>query len=455
MEPIAAIATPFARGAIGILRLSGDGVIPLVSALFRPVSGGALEHAPDRKLVYGDFCDADGAVIDRCLATVSRAPNSYTGEDTAELQCHGAPLVLTRGLETLLQAGARAARPGEFTKRAFLNGRMDLTQAEAVIDLIDAETDAAARNASAQLAGAIRRRVADIYDSLLDVTARFHVLLDDPDADVSPLEDRDLMRTMSSASAALRALSGSFQRGRLMTEGIATAIIGRPNVGKSSLLNALLGYERAIVSPLPGTTRDTVEERALFGDRLLRLIDTAGLRKTQDPIEQLGTARTRAAMARADLVLVVLDASRPIGGEDELVLQAASKHAAAIVVRNKSDLPTAWEESALSGRFPRICTVSAQRQLGLELLASQVQSLFPRDVLTAPGEILTNARQADAARRAEEALSASISDLNAGMTPDAVLTGIEDALAALGEITGETLQDALVTRIFERFCVGK
>ena len=455
MDTIAAIATPLSPSAIGILRLSGDQAIAFASALFRPLSGCALQDAPDRQLVYGDFCDETGAVIDRCLATISRGPFSYTGEDTAELQCHGSPLVLTRGLEALFRKGARQARPGEFTKRAFLNGRMDLTQAEAVIDLIDAQTDAAARNATAQLTGAIGTKISQIYDDLLNLTAQFHALLDYPEEDIEELEEADYFQVLERAIQSLQALSQSFQKGRLMTEGIATAIVGRPNVGKSSLLNALLGYERAIVSPVPGTTRDTVEERVLLGDCLLRLIDTAGLRETQDPIEQMGTERTRQALERAELILVVLDASQPIEAEDEDVLHAVSSHANVIAVRNKSDLPSLWEEEALANQFSHICTISAQKQHGLDSLIAEIQNLFPKDSQLASGEILTNARQAEAAFRALDALKASHADLQAGMTPDAILTGIEDALSALGEITGKTLQEALVSRIFERFCVGK
>jgi tRNA modification GTPase len=455
MEPIAAIATSFSRSAIGILRLSGDGVIQLASALFRPLSGGTLAQAPSRQLIYGDLLDETGKVIDRCLATVSRGPHSYTGEDTAEFQCHGSPLLLTRGLDVLLQAGARQARPGEFTKRAFLNGQMDLTQAEAVADLIDAQTDAAAQNAAAQLTGAIRVKISGIYDDLLNLTAQFHALLDYPEEDIEGLDKAEIEGTLARAMNGLNALTQSFQKGRLMTEGIDTAIVGRPNVGKSSLLNALLGYERAIVSPIPGTTRDTVEERVLLGDRLLRLIDTAGLRDTQDPIEQMGATRAREALAQAELILVVLDASRPIEEEDQAILDAVAGKESVIAVRNKSDLPSVWEEDALAGSFSHVCTISARQQHGLDGLIDQINLLFPKDRETPPGEILTNVRQAGAAKRALDALSASLEDLRAGITPDAVLTGVEDALSTLGEITGSTLQEALVSRIFERFCVGK
>jgi tRNA modification GTPase len=455
MDTIAAIATPLSPSAIGILRLSGDRAIAVASALFRPFSGPSLADAPDRKLIYGTFYDETGTVLDRCLATISRGPHSYTGEDTAEFQCHGSPLLLTRGLEALFAQGARQARPGEFTKRAFLNGQMDLTQAEAVIDLIDAQTEAASRNASAQLAGAVRFKVGRIYDNLLNLAAQFHALLDYPEEDIEELHTAQLEDTLQDAISDLGALARSFQQGRLFTQGIGTVIVGRPNVGKSSLLNALLGYERAIVSSVPGTTRDTVEERISLDGLLLRLIDTAGLRDTQDPIEQMGTERTRQALAEAELTLAVLDASQPISPEDLCVLDAIRNQKNVILVRNKSDLPALWEESALPKGFSHVCTISAQQQNGLQELTEQIHQLFPKNSAIPAGEILTNARQAGAAARALDALDTSYQDLLAGMTPDAVLTGIEDALSILGEITGATLQDALVSRIFERFCVGK
>ncbi|MBQ1352025.1 MAG: tRNA uridine-5-carboxymethylaminomethyl(34) synthesis GTPase MnmE [Oscillospiraceae bacterium] len=455
MDTIAAIATPLAPSAIGILRLSGEHAISIVSALFHPFAGGSLSDAPNRKLIYGTFYDETGCVLDHCLATISRSPHSYTGEDTAELQCHGSPLLLARGLEALFAMGARQARPGEFTKRAFLNGQMDLTQAEAVIDLIDAQTEAASRNASAQLAGAVRLKIGGIYDNLLNLTAQFHALLDYPEEDIEEIDESQIEDTLQNAIDSLGALSRSFQQGRLFTQGIPTAIVGRPNVGKSSLLNALLGYERAIVSSVPGTTRDTVEERVSLDGLLLRLIDTAGLRETADPIEQMGTERTRHALAEAELILAVFDASEPILPEDNRVLDAIQNHKNVILIRNKSDLPALWEERDLPAGFAHICTISTQQLEGLDTLIHQIHQLFPKDSTIPAGEILTNARQAGAAARALEALETAQRDLQTGMTPDAILTGVEDALSHLGEITGATLQEALVSRIFERFCVGK
>lgn len=454
-DTIAAIATAPARSAIGILRVSGDRAIALVSSLFRPAGGPPLSAAADRKLIYGTFFDENGAVLDRCLATVSRAPNSYTGEDTAEVQCHGSPLLLSQGLHALLARGARCAQPGEFTRRAFLNGRMDLTQAEAVADLIDAQTAAAARNAAGQLAGAIRGRIEGIYDGLLDLVARFQAILDYPDEDIDDLTEGELGQALQTASQALDRLLSTFQQGKILTEGVPAAIVGRPNVGKSSLLNAILGYERAIVSPLPGTTRDTIEERVLLGGVLLRLTDTAGLRETRDPLERMGTQRSRQALSRADLALVVLDGSAPLTGEDLELIETAAAAPHAIAVVNKADLPRAADLDALSRLISPVCTVSALDGQGLPELAGAVASFYVSHGEVPEGEILTNARQAGAVLRSREAVDAARAELARGMTPDAVLVNVEEALSALGEVTGKTLREDLVERIFSRFCLGK
>ena len=266
---------------------------------FTPASGKPLSAYPDRSLVYGSLKDTQGRIIDWCMATVSHGPHSYTGEDTAELQCHGGAALLAAGLESLFAAGARQAGPGEFTKRAFLNGRMDLSQAEAVIDLIEADTAELAANAAGQLGGAIRARAEAIHDQLIDILAHFHAVLDYPDEDIDPFRLEDYLHTLRSAQAQLQRLHDSFRRGRIARSGLATVLLGQPNVGKSSLLNALAGYDRAIVTAVPGTTRDTVEERVRVGGTLLRLIDTAGLRQTADEVEALGVARTESAAQEA------------------------------------------------------------------------------------------------------------------------------------------------------------
>ena len=279
---IAAIATGASLSAIGIVRLSGDGAIGLADALFRPQSGSPMRKAAPRTLVYGSLYTRAGELLDLCLCTISRAPHSYTGEDTAEFQCHGSPVVLRTLLDELFALGARQALPGEFTKRAFLNGKLDLSSAEAVADLIDAESAESAKNAAGQLAGALAARTERIYAALADISAHYHAVLDYPDEDIEPFRLSSYKSALEQAEASLRALLATYERGKLMNEGIPAVIVGRPNAGKSSLLNALLGYERAIVTRVPGTTRDTIEEKLRLGRLCLRLIDTAGLRETDD-----------------------------------------------------------------------------------------------------------------------------------------------------------------------------
>ena len=313
-DTIAAIATGQQVAAIGIVRMSGERSIEIADRLFRPCAGGRLKDAKDRKLLYGELRSRKEELLDLCMCTISRGPQSYTGEDTVEFQCHGSPMLLQVLLKELFALGARQAGPGEFTKRAFLNGRMDLSSAEAVIDLIDAETAEAVRNAAGQLSGAIHRKATAIYDELVGMSAHFHAVLDYPDEDIEEFEIQSYRDMLTGGQRSLERLLGTFERGQMMNSGIPTAIIGLPNAGKSSLLNALLGYERAIVTDVPGTTRDTVEERVQLGGVSLRLIDTAGIRETDDRVEQLGVQRSLAAAASASLVLAVIDGnSEPCG----------------------------------------------------------------------------------------------------------------------------------------------
>lgn len=454
MDIIAAISTGTALSAIGIVRVSGEGCFALCDQVFRPLSGRPLSEARPREMVLGRLLDREGKAVDSCLAVRFPGPGSYTGEDCAEFHCHGSPVVLGEALASLFAAGARQAGRGEFTKRAFLNGRMDLTQAEAVIDLIEAETAQAARNAVEQLGGALGRKLRPVYDGLLNIASQFYAVVDYPDEDIPDLGREEILEALTGAEATLSALLATAGRGQVLRRGVPTAILGKPNAGKSSLLNALVGYDRAIVTDVAGTTRDTVEEKAVVGGVLLRLIDTAGIRDAPDPVERLGVERARRAAEEAELALLVLDGSRPLTEEDREVIRTAREAPRVIAVQNKADLPRQWDPASLEAELGPVLAVSAREGEGLEALEAAVARLFPEDG-TPRGEILTNARQAESMSRALASLRGARAALEGGLTPDAVLSDVERSMNALGEVTGQTLREDLTARIFERFCVGK
>ncbi|MCL2569429.1 MAG: tRNA uridine-5-carboxymethylaminomethyl(34) synthesis GTPase MnmE [Oscillospiraceae bacterium] len=453
-DTIAAIATGEGLGAVGIVRVSGTKAESLVKAIFVERNGRAAADFAPRKLYYGTVADEAGRALDHCLCTVSRAPQSYTGEDTAEFHCHGSSLVLAAVLQALFAAGARQARPGEFTERAFLNGKLDLTEAEAVIDLIRAETIEAAQNAVGQLGGAVSTRTDAVYDGIGDILAHFHAVLDYPDEDIEPFELLAYQETLAGYIRELTVLAGTFRRGQIMTRGVPTAILGRPNVGKSSLLNALLGYERAIVTDIPGTTRDTLEERVMLGGTLLRLVDTAGLRETTDPVERLGVERTVAALEEAELALVVFDGAVVLTDEDFRVIDLVREVPHCIAVISKSDLPAAIDEEVVRARIPEVVYVSAVTGAGLDDLEIAVSAHYA-EASASTGQVLTNPRHVDAVSRAVVYLRSAQEAMDAGVTPDAVLTDLEGAMEALGGLTGRTVSLDVTSRIFERFCVGK
>jgi tRNA modification GTPase len=470
-ETIAAIATPPGVGGVGIVRVSGPDAFAIGQRIFRPTSGRA-EEPVSHLLTYGAVVDpATDEPLDDVLVAFFRAPHSYTGEDTVEINAHGGPLILQRILAATLALGARAARPGEMTLRAFLNERIDLAQAEAVLALINAETDAGRRLAYRQLRGEVSARVQSAREAAMNALARIEAHIDFPDEEVPPPDLAELAGFITTACAAVDELLAGSARGRVLAQGARVAILGRPNVGKSSLLNALLGDERAIVTSIAGTTRDTVEERAILGGVAVHLVDTAGLTETSDPIERIGVQRSRAAAREADLLLLIIDSSTGVTRADRKVaeeLRALRAEDAAdgkdsldatpvIVVANKADLPSALRVGEADELWPGapVVSVSCVTHDGLGALAETVGRLALGGELHLADAVISSARHQDALRRAREHLRAAQQTLGDELPLDFVSIDLRAALAALGEITGETATDDLLDRIFAEFCIGK
>ena len=449
---IAAISTSNCVSAIGIIRLTGDDCAQIAGKVFTLNNNKSLSEAPARKLMLGQLHDKDGRIIDSCCAIFSPGPHSYTGEDTVEFHCHGSPAVLAAGLEALYCAGALPAKRGEFTKRAFLNGKLDLTQAEAVIDLIEADSAEAAANAAGQVEGKLQKKLTPIYNVLTDLCSHFHAVLDYPDEDIEDFGLENYYDALRGSEKTLQQLLESYGQGKILRSGVAAAIVGKPNVGKSSLLNALAGYDRVIVTDIPGTTRDTVEEVVKVGGVKLRLIDTAGIRETEDTVEAIGVERSRKAVENADMVIFVCDGSKPLTEEDEAIIDLCCDRENAVALINKSDLGQVVDASDLP--FMYVIEICANTGEGLDQFTDVVETLFEGD-LPCDGSVLTNARQYDAIRRAHEAMVRSIKNLRLGLTPDMVLIDVEEAMQAMGEVTGATVREDITARIFERFCVGK
>lgn len=450
---IAAISTP-AGGAIGMIRLSGAGCAALVAQIFQPAGDYPFTQAPNRKLIVGEL-SIGGRLIDHPAALYLAPPHTYTGEEMVELHCHGSAVILSETLSALLKLGARMAEAGEFTRRAFLNGKLSLHAAEAVNDLISARSREAAENAARQMEGHLSQDFAHLRTDLLGIAAQFLAVVDYPDEDIDDMAQAEFLAIMARVHQRLRNLADSYEQGRMLSEGLACAIIGRPNVGKSTILNALAGFDRAIVSDIAGTTRDTVEHTIRMGALLLRLQDTAGMRQTADPIEQQGVVRAQRAAQVAPLVLAVFDGSQPFSDADAAVLGCIAPDQKAVALVNKADLPQQLDVRILQEKCMHIVPIAAKKGQGLDDLRTLLPEVVGLDGLATDGSVITNARQSAILVRAAAALETAMIALQSGMTPDAVLMDVEQAIHALGELTGANLQEDVVHEIFARFCVGK
>ena len=455
-DTIVAPATAPGAGAVAIIRLSGPLALAILHAIWRPAHPGDLRP---RRVYFGHVIDPDnGALLDRALAFLMRAPASLTGEDVAELQVHGGPFLVRRIVRLAVSRGARVAEPGEFTRRGFLNGRMDLTEAEAIDDLVNARGDAGLEQALALLSGALAHKVRGLRDKIVAVRAHLEAEIDFSDEDIRLPSRRQLAGEIEHIIGDVAILHDSFARGRLAREGARAAIIGKPNVGKSSLLNLLLGTDRAIVTEIPGTTRDVIEDTIQLGPIALTILDTAGLREGGDEVERLGIERTRRSVAEADLLIAVFDSSRALDSDDAAVV-GLCEHRCGVAVLNKCDLPARFGISALheAGLSMPALAMSALTADGLERLRGELASTI--DALAGPGaesEIaISRGRHRDGLAQALRALKAGRESALRAMPPEIVAVDISAAADALGAITGEVTNEDVLDRIFSEFCIGK
>ena len=451
---IAAISTPVSSAGLGVIRVSGDGAVAVASKVFHPLSQNrALQRLSGYEAAYGHVVDADG-VIDECVALVFRAPHSYTGEDVVELSCHGGVYLLQRTLRALFEAGAVPAAAGEFTRRAFLNGKLDLTRAEAVMDLIGAQGRLAAKTALATREGAVFRKLMPVKEQLIALQAQISAFVDYPDDDIPELEPTVLEAGLTEALAVLEQLLSTYDAGQVLLGGVDTAIVGSPNVGKSTLMNCLAGCDRSIVTAIAGTTRDIVEETVRVGEICLRLSDTAGLRQTEDTVEAIGVARSRQRLERAALVLAVFDLSRPLSADDRELIDTLPRETT-IAVLNKQDLPEKIDKELINSKFQHIVYMQADTGAGREQLEAAVLEVTGVNRLDEAEPVLATERQRDCVRRAAVALREALEAIRGGLSQDAVGVSVDGALSALLELTGERATEAVVDGIFARFCVGK
>lgn len=451
---IAAIATAQGVGGIAVIRISGPDALNIADKVF--FGAKKLTEVPSHTVHYGFIKNSDGEKIDEVLATVLLSPKTFTREDTVEISTHGGVRTSRAVLDAIIRAGAHMAAPGEFTKRAFLNGRIDLSQAEAVIDIINAQNDLSRRNALSQIEGALSKKIHEVREKLLYLGAQMQVTIDYPDEDLEDITYDDILNITRECANEVKKLLESADNGRIIKNGIKTAIVGKPNAGKSSLLNTLSGSNRAIVTEIAGTTRDVIEESVNLNGIPLVLIDTAGIRDTDDVVEKIGVERSKQSIDDADLVIVVLDASQKLSDEDIEVLNV-TKNKKRIILINKTDEYVAKFVKEIEGhKNEAIIEISAKTSKGIDELSTRVKEIYEIDKLSlSDGDVVTNMRHIEALTNAHSALCRALDALNMGVPQDIASIDLNLAMESLGEITGQTVSEDIVSKIFHNFCVGK
>lgn len=453
MSTIAAISTGQAAGGIGVVRISGENALSVADRIFKTVSGIKLEKLSGYKAAFGKVFFEEKCV-DEAVALVFKAPKSYTGEDVVEISCHGGLLVTKQVLRAALANGAIPAEAGEFTKRAFLNGKMDLTRAESVMNIISAKSEQAKSAALNTLDGALYKKISEISLSLKKIAAQMAAWVDYPDEEIDDLSDEKLKATLLTAKAELEKLIKSFDVGKIIIEGVETAIVGKPNVGKSTLMNLMSGCEKSIVTSVAGTTRDIVEETVTLGNNVLRLADTAGLHDTEDTVEKIGVDRTRQKLDRASLVLAVFDSSTEIDDEDmEIIKMCNGKNAVAII--NKTDLNKNFNAEKIDKNFENVVYLSAKDRNGIQELEKAIEKVLGTADFDTSSATLMNERQLACCKAALQSIDEAVSALEVGMTRDALNVNIDVAVESLDTLTGEKATESVVNEIFSQFCVGK
>lgn len=450
---IAAISTAQGAGGIGIIRISGEKAIEVADKVFVSFSGSKLNDLEGYRAAYGNIV-FENEILDECVALVFRSPKSFTGENVVELCCHGGTLVTKLVLRAVLSSGAEPAEAGEFTRRAFLNGKMNLSEAESIMNLISAQSKSALKAATEVRQGAVSKKIYALCDTLENTAAHLSAWADFPEEDIPEVSDENLRSTLTHCNNELEALIKNYDAGKAITQGVPTAILGKPNVGKSTLMNLLSGFDKSIVTDIPGTTRDVVEETVVLGDIILRLCDTAGIRETDNVVEKIGVDRAKEKIEQSELLLVVFDSSIPIDDEDRLIIDEIGDTPAVAVI-NKSDLESKIDTAFLESKFKHIVYISAKLGTGKDELISAVTKATGTEDFSASAVLLAGERQRSAAESALLSVKSAIEAMDFGFSLDAVTIDLENALSKLYELVGKNVSEEIVDKVFHNFCVGK